>query len=255
MKRKHTLIVGGTRGIGRVLVKSLTEEGHIISVIGRRSPSDDDKKIKNVHYWVLDLLVWNRVSRALDEIIDKRGKLDNLVFLQRYKGKEDNWKGEIDVSLTATRRIIDYTINKFDNKDESSIVIISSIAGHFIAEEQPLSYHIAKAGINQMVRYYAVKLGPKGIRINCISSGTIVKDESRLYHLINRKLHNLYKKIIPLKRMATSKDIANTVSFLCSQKASFITGQNIIVDGGASLQMHESLARKLASFSTIKGKR
>ena len=256
MTKKHTLIVGGTRGIGRALVRFLAENGHFVSVIGRRAPSASDKKIKNTCYWSLDLLNHSNVSKALAEIINQNGKLNNLIFFQRYKGKANDLKGEIGVSLTATKKIIEYLNDKFAETYEKSIVIVSSLASNFIAEEQPLSYHIAKAGINQMVRYYAVKLGPKGIRVNCVSTGTVIKEESKLFYLLNIKLHNLYKKITPLRRMATSNDIVNVISFLCSQKASFITGQNIVVDGGVSLQMHESLARKLTSLNIIKkGKR
>lgn len=252
MTKKHTLVVGGTRGIGRALVRFLAENGHFVSVIGRRAPSVSDKKIKNTHYWILDLLNHSNVSKALVEIINRNRRLNNIIFFQRYKGKADDWKGEIGVSLTATKKIIEYLKDKFVDTNEKSVVIVSSVASNLIAEEQPLSYHIAKAGINQMVRYYAVKLGPKGIRVNCVSSGTVIKYESKLFYLLNIKLHNLYKKITPLRRMATSRDIVNAVSFLCSQKASFITGQNIVVDGGVSLQMHESLARKLTSFDVIK---
>ena len=252
MDKKHTLVIGGTMGLGRALVKSWVERDHIISVIGRNFPLVSDENIKNVYYLVLDLLDGNSISKTLANIIDENGKLNNLVFFQRYRGDGDDWSGEIDVSVTSTKIIIEYLKDKFDDKNGSSIVMISSMAGNFIAEEQPLSYHVAKAAINQMARYYAVKLGPRGIRVNCISSGTVIKDESKTFYLSNVKLHNLYNEITPLRRMATSKDIVNAVSFLCSQKSSFITGQNIVVDGGVSLQMHESFARKLADLNVTK---
>lgn len=245
MKKNHTLIVGGTRGIGRAIAKSLAKNGHIMSVIGRRPPIPTDNKIPNIHYWILDLLDWNAVSNALTEIIDKNGKLNNLIFCQRYKGEGDKWAGEIDVSITVTKKIIESLAGKFNDASSSSIVVISSIAGNFIAQEQPLSYHIAKASINQMVRYYAVTLGHRGIRVNCVSPCTILKEESREFYLQNKKLINLYKKITPLGRMGTSEEIADVVTFLCSPNSSFITGQNIIVDGGIGLHGHESLARRL----------
>lgn len=251
MKKKHTLIVGGTRGIGRALVKTLAEQGHAVSVIGKRSPLKSDKNIPNVSYWILDLLDKDSLLRALTEIINQNGKLNNLIFFQRYRGEGDDWTGEIEVSLTATKDIIELLADKFDDANGNSIIIISSIASHFVAEEQPLSYHTAKAGLNQMVRYYAVALGPKGIRVNCVSPGTVLKDESKEFYLKNKQLHNLYKRITPLGRMGTSEDIAHAVEFLCSPKASFITGQNIVVDGGVSLQGHESLARKLTSLNNL----
>lgn len=251
MKKKHFLVIGGTRGIGRALVRTLAEESHVLSVIGRRRASEADRRIPDVHYWLVDLSDRERLSVVLAEIIRQNGKLSNLVFFQRYRGEGDDWIGEIQTSLTATKNIIERLVDEFDDTNENSIVIVSSIAGHFIAEEQPLSYHVAKAGLNQMVRYYAVALGPKGIRVNCVSPGTVLKDESRDFYLQNEQVYNLYRRIIPLGRMGTSEEIAHVIAFLCSPKASFMTGQNIVVDGGLSLQSHESLARKLTSLNHV----
>src|SRR3989338_2328350 len=131
MKKKHTLIVGGTRGIGRALVKTLAEQGHAVSVIGKRSPLKSDKNIPNVSYWILDLLDKDSLLRALTEIINQNGKLNNLIFFQRYSGEGDDWTGEIEVSLTATNDIIELLADKFDDANGNSIIIISSIASHF----------------------------------------------------------------------------------------------------------------------------
>ncbi len=223
----------------------MAEENHVLSVIGRRPPVETDRHIPNVHYWTVDLLDSERFSTVLTDIIRQNGKLNYLVFLQRYRGEGDSWRGEIEVSLTASKNTIERLADEFDGSDENSIVLVSSLAGHFVAEEQPLSYHLAKAGINQMVRYYAFVLGPKGIRVNCVSSGAVLKEESKDYYLQNKQIYNLYKRIIPLGRMVTSEDIAHVIAFLCSPKASLMTGQNLVVDGGVSLQGQESLARKL----------
>jgi NAD(P)-dependent dehydrogenase (short-subunit alcohol dehydrogenase family) len=252
MKKKHSLVVGGTRGIGRILVKKLAQECQTVSVIGRRAPSETDlHNIANVYYSVVDLLDREHLYQILADIISQNGKLSNVIFCQRYKGEKDDWTKQIEVSLTATKNVIDSLKNLFIDEGEKSIVIVSSAAGHFIAEEQPLSYHVAKAGINQMVRFYAVALGDRGIRVNCVSSGAVIKEESKEFYHQNEELHSLYKKITPLGRMATSEDIANVVEFLCSSKASFITGQNIVVDGGISLQWHESLARQLTPLNNL----
>ena len=245
MMKRHTLVVGGTRGIGHDVVRILAENRHKLSVIGRHIPSEKENKIKTAAYWALDLLNQNALSKALSEIVEKNGKISNIVFLQRYRGKEDNWKGELEVSITTTKNIIERLADKFDDSRSNSIIIVSSLAACFIVNDQPLSYHIAKAGLNQIAKYYAVNLAEKGIRVNCISPSAVMKKESKDFYLKNEKLHNLYKKITPLGRMCTPEDAAHLVEFLCSPKSSFITGQNIIIDGGISLQGHESLARKL----------
>lgn len=250
-EKKHILIVGGTRGMGRALVKSFAEEGHTLSVIGRRQPSEADRQILGVCYWTVDLLNQEQLSQSLTEIISQNGKLTNLVFFQQYRGEGDEWEGEIETSLTATKNVIEALAGEFDDSIEKSIVIVSSVAGQYIAQEQPLSYHVAKAGINQMVRFYAVTLGSQGIRVNSVASGTMLKEESKHFYFQNEELHNLYKSIIPLGRMGTSEELANAIAFLCSPKSSFITGQTIVVDGGISLQWHESLARKLTPMSNL----
>lgn len=248
MNKKHTLVIGGTRGTGRIIVKTLAEENHIVSVVGRRPAPLLDTKIPNVYYWLTNIADRQHLSKTIKEIIKQNGKLSHLVFCQRFRDHGDSWQGELETSLTATKNIIELTSDDFDKNGGRSIVIISSVASHLVGLEQPVSYHVAKAGINALVRFFAVVLGPKGIRINSISPSTVLKDESKQFYLKNKNLQKLYKQIIPLGRMGTANEIANVVSFLISPKSSFITGQDIIVDGGLSLHSQESLSRKLTSL-------
>jgi len=247
----HTLIVGGTRGIGRALVRTLLDEHHTVSVIGRRPASEADRRLSSVSYWLVNLANHEQLSAALGEIVQKNGKLNNLIFVQRYRGEGNDWTGEIDITLTATKFVIDRVVGEFSETDENAIVIVSSVASHFIVSEQPVSYHIAKASLDQMVRYYAVVLGPRGIRVNGVAPGTVLKDESKDFYLKNEEVLKVYKGITPLGRMGTSTDVTQVIAFLCSHNASFVTGQTIVVDGGVSLQGHESLARQLTSLSHL----
>lgn len=242
MKKKHILVIGGTHGIGREVVLSLLNNGHTVSVVGRHIPSYSHAR---VHYWTIDLSQTASLSRSILNIIAKDGKISHLIFCQRFRGEGDNWTGEFSVSLTATKIIIDTLIPYFDRTPERSIAIIASLASFLVGHEQPVGYHIGKAGLVHLMRYYAVVLGPKGIRVNCVSPCTILKDESKKFYLENTKLQKLYKQIIPLGRMGTAKEIANVLLFLCSRESSFITGQNIIADGGLALTSQERLARDL----------
>ena len=117
-----------------------------------------------------------------------------------------------------------------------------------MGEGQALGYHVAKAGLNQMMRYYAVNLGRKGIRVNAVTPFTFLKEESRDFYMKNQALHDLYRKITPLGRMATAEDSARVIAFLCSPGAGFVNGQNIYVDGGLSLVWPETLARNLSGL-------
>jgi 3-oxoacyl-[acyl-carrier protein] reductase len=246
MKKQHSLIIGGTRGTGRALAKLFAANGHVVSVIGRRAPTESDKSIPNIRHWVVDLLDKTQLETALSEVLQTNGKLSSLTFLQRYRGQGDNWAGEIETSLTATKQIIERLANEFD--DGGAIVLVSSIIGQFVVPGQPVSYHVAKAAIDHMVRYYAVTLGPKGIRVNGVSPASIIKEESREFYLKNEKLLDLFKKIVPLGRIGTAEEVAQVIAFLCSPQASIVTGQNIVADGGMTLQSQESLTRSLSSL-------
>jgi NAD(P)-dependent dehydrogenase (short-subunit alcohol dehydrogenase family) len=242
---KHTLVVGGTKGIGGTFVDQLAlEENSLLSVIARQTIKRHHKN-DNVRYWPVDLMKPEDIPGVLEKIVNHAGPISSLVFFQRYRGDDDDWEGEIAVSLTATKTIIDLLAERFSEHGERAIVLVSSIAGFYIADEQPLSYHVGKAGINQMVRYYAVTLGHKGIRINSVSFATIIKERSREFFSQNRSLRERYQRMTPLGRMGTAEEVAEVIKFLCSSKASFITGQNVIVDGGLSVQAHESLMHKV----------
>jgi len=244
--KTHSLMIGGTRGVGRELARLFAEDGHVVSVIGRRAPSEGDQTREGVHFWTLDVANAAALTSALNEIVAKNGRLNNLVFLQRFKGEGDKWAGEIEISLSVTKSVVESVADKFSDTGEKSIVVVSSIADQFVSEGQPVGYHVAKAGLFQLVCYYAVVLGPKGIRVNCVSPCTLVKDENRDFYSKNKPLLDLFQKTIPLGRMGTAVESANVIAFLCSPKASFVTGQRITVDGGVSLVSQEALARKLS---------
>ena len=244
----HAIILGGTRGLGREVARLLGDGGHKISVIGRRQPEQADRGFRNVKHWIADLGSGGSLKATLDEIVKERGDPNYLVFCQRYRGNEDPWTGEIEVSLSLTRAVIELMQDRFEAAGDKAIVMVSSVFGDFVGEGQGVSYHVGKAGINQLMRYYAVNLGRKGIRVNAVTPFTFLKEESRDFYLKNEPLHDLYAKITPLGRMGTSADSAQVIAFLCSPQSGFINGQNIYVDGGLSLVWPETLARKLTAL-------
>jgi NAD(P)-dependent dehydrogenase (short-subunit alcohol dehydrogenase family) len=240
----HTLVVGGTRGIGRAAVRLLASAGHRLSVVGRRAPSSP---IEGARYWAADLQDKEATRRALDEVTAS-APLSHLVCLQRFRGEGDAWEGEIDVTLRATRDVVEQLADRFGGPGTNAIVLVGSVIGHEVIDSQPLGYHVAKAGLEHMVRYYAVKLGPRGIRVNGLTPCTVVKDESRDFYAGNEPLQAMYRSLIPLGRMGEADDVARAIAMLCGPAASFITGQNIVVDGGLSLVWPETLARRLSGI-------
>ncbi len=244
----HSVIVGGTRGLGRELVRLFSEQGRTVSVIGRRPPGENDRSLPGTHFWTADLSDERELRRVLDEVVARHGKLNALVSLQRFKGDGDPWTGEFATSLTATKLVIERLAGDFCEEGDKAIVLVGSVVGRFIAGGQPVGYHVAKAALCQMARYYAVELGPRGIRVNCVSPCTFVKEENAGFYKGNDALHGLFKHIIPLGRMGTARDSADVIAFLCGPQASFVTGQEIVVDGGVSLLSQEALARKVTGL-------
>jgi 3-oxoacyl-[acyl-carrier protein] reductase len=243
-RKSHALMIGATSGIGRALARAFLREGKVVSVIGRRSASKVTRDLRAAQYWALDVCDPEQLRAGLKEIRRENGRFTHLICFQRYRGNEDHWQGELETSLSATKRIVEFACDNFDGAKENSIVFVGSVASQFVAEEQPVGYHAAKAALIGMTRYYAVVLGPRGIRVNCVSPGTVLKDESKDFYLQNKMLLRLYYELTPLRRMGLADEVAAVIRFFCSPDASFVTGQNLVVDGGVSVQSHESLARR-----------
>lgn len=242
---KHYLVIGGTRGGGKQLVNMLlTDENCRVSVFGRNPEFKSGRD--NLQEYAVDVTNYEQVCATIKAAVANFGDIFATVFMQRNRSKTDKFDKDIQVAVTATKIIIDFlTSEELLHKPDSSIVMISSIADNYIAEEQPAGYHVAKAGLVQLARYYALKLGKYGIRVNSISPCVVLKAEASEFYKSNKSLVDRYKKFIPLGRMGSPDDIANAIIFLTSPKASYITGQNLVVDGGLTLRSHESLIRDI----------
>lgn len=243
--QKHSIVFGGTRGIGRVLANGLREKGQRVTVLGRSAPSPMAPLDPGDHI-ACDLSDLTSLQKALDEIKRDRPAVNYLVFCQRWRGQGDSWQGELNTSLYATKLAIESLSDSFAEGEDTSIVLVSSVVSRFVAVDQPLSYNLAKAAMVQLAQYFAVTLGPRQIRVNVVSPGATIKPESEKFYAAQAGLHALYETASPLGRLGTARDVANVIEFLCCPASSFVTGQNLFVDGGVSLQSQESLGRRIA---------
>jgi len=236
---KNSIIVGGSRGSGLVICEKLKKRGDNICVLSRKN---HNSQIEHIPFDLLD----ENINNNCMKIIDNMSPIDNLIFCQKNRTGVEDYKYEFDLNVHAVKNMIDALQDNFSNS--ASIVAIGSPAGQTIVSEQPLAYHASKAALEQLVKFYAVKLGPLGVRVNCLLPGTLIKKENKEFYENDLDLKLLFKKIIPLSRQGTSEDLANVVDFLCSQQSSFITGQFIYVDGGISLHGQESLSRMIGGI-------
>ena len=241
MNQKHTLVVGGTRGLGREFVRYFRSKGHVVSVVSRNLPKT--KVDNSVFYFRADISKERPLLAALKQCVAKAGPLDTVVLAQRYRG-DDVWNGEFSTTLGATRNTIEFAKNHFHAAGSKAVLVISSVAGRYFIDDQPVGYHMSKAALEQLVRYYAVELGPKGIRVNGVAPCAFVKEESRDFYMKNKKIQAFYRSIAPLKRMVTTQDITYLGGAL-SHPDCYVTGQVIVMDGGISLLWPEAAAKRV----------
>lgn len=249
MSAPHAVVVGGTRGLGLVVVDRFLARGCNVTVISR-SPSARHARQVGVAHLVADLEREESYDGIWARARDSFGPISYLVLCQRFRGSGDPWEGELRVGLTASKQLIEGFAGHFADAGDRAIGVVSSVYAQYVGSSQPIGYHVVKAGLNEMVRYYAATLGQRGIRVNAIMPLTYLKAESRQFYEGNAGLMDLYRKLIPLQRMGTSDDSANALSFLCSEQASFINGQSLLIDGGVSVLWPEEVAK---SFAGIKG--
>lgn len=230
-----TVVVGGTRGIGKVIAEQLSARGDDVYTMSRRELNLDTHISFDLSSEDFD---------SLTQLLEV--DIDYLVFAQRYRGSE--WNQQFAVMV----RGIEGTLKALQSrlKDNASVVILSSQASQSVFDDQPAHYHSSRASLEALARYYAVDYGKRGIRCNCVLPATVVKPENSMAFANNSGLRSRIEQITPLGRVGTAQDIANVVEFLCSDKSSFITGSSFLVDGGLSLISQESLARTLLGSPT-----
>jgi NAD(P)-dependent dehydrogenase (short-subunit alcohol dehydrogenase family) len=252
---KVVLITGGIRGIGKAIAHSFARQGGTVVVCdvnekdGINVESEFQKTGLPVHFLPADLSQRGAPREAVDRVVQEYGRLDVLVNNARsgrrtsmLEEDEDSWEEGISVTLRAAFFASQEAVRHMSQKDGGRIVNICSVAAYLTSNEAPI-YHIAKAGMVQMTRYFAAHAGKFGISVNAVAPGFIIQDEhgARFNDENNRHYRKIAEFSHPLGHTGRSDDVSRAVLFLCSEEASFITGQTIVVDGGLTLQEQSTL--------------
>jgi len=244
---QHAVVVGGTRGLGLVVVERFLARGCNVTVISR-TPSSHHAGNARIRHLAVDLERSESVDGVWTRACERFGAISYLVLCQRFRGTGDPWEGELRVGLAASKQLIEGFSEHFIEHGDRAIGVVSSVYAQYVGSSQPVGYHVVKGGLNAMVRHYAATLGRRGVRVNAIMPLTYLKRESRAFYEQNEKLMDTYRRLVPLGRLGTAEESADALDFLCSPRASFITGQCLFLDGGVSTVWQEEVAKSFAGL-------
>ncbi len=236
-KDKKILITGATGGIGKALVKKfLSLDGKVLATgtkiekleaLKKEFPKVNTLKFDISDHPKIEEFIENVSSQlsGLDILVNNAGiNIDNLSL----RMKDEEWKKVIDVNLGSTFFLCKYGIKKMLKNKYGRVVNITSIVGHTGNLGQS-NYSASKAGIIAMSKSLAIEYAKKNITINCVSPGFI---QSKMTDNIVESIKAVLTSRIPMSKLGTGEDVSNTVAFLSSDAASYITGETIHVNGG-----------------------
>ena len=236
-KNKKILVTGATGGIGKALVqKFVSLEGNVLATGTKTEKLDSLKKeFPSINVLKFDISDHSKIEEfienvssqlvGLDILVNNAGiNMDNLSL----RMKDDEWKKVIDLNLGSTFFLCKYGIKKMLKNKYGRIVNITSVVGHTGNLGQS-NYAASKAAIIGMSKSLAIEYAKKNITINCVSPGFI---QSKMTDGIVESIKAVLTSRIPMAKLGKGEDVANTVAFLSSDAASYITGETIHVNGG-----------------------
>ncbi len=237
LKNKVAIITGGTRGIGRAIVKELAKEGCKIAftfkknrVLAAKIEKETKGKAKG---FCVDIKNFAAMKKFVSDVKNKFKRLDILVNnagITRDKSlmmmEQGDWSEVIDTNLTGAFNASKACIVTFMKQKSGNIVNIASLSG-IVGIPGQTNYAASKAGLLGFTRALAKEVGPYNVRVNAVAPGFIQTDMSK-----NLKDKEKMLSSIPLRKFGTANEVAQVVLFLVSDRSAYITGQTIVIDGG-----------------------
>ena len=236
-KDKKVLITGATGGIGHALVKKFVSLNASVLATGTKNEKLDSlkKEFPNINILKFDISDHTKIEEFIENVhaqlvgfdilINNAGiNKDNLSL----RMKEDEWQKVIDINLGSTFLLCKSAIKKMLKNKYGRIINITSIVGH-TGNLGQANYAASKAGIIGMTKSLAIEYAKKNITLNCVSPGFI---KTNMTENILENVKAMLTSRIPMAKLGSGEDVANSVAFLSSEAASYITGETIHVNGG-----------------------
>ncbi|TLS35864.1 SDR family NAD(P)-dependent oxidoreductase [Pseudalkalibacillus caeni] len=245
LKGKSAIITGGASGIGEYTVRDMVKEGANVLIadindeMGEKLAAELNTEQTNVIYQHVDVSNEQDIEAMVNRAVNEFGKLD-IIFSNAGIGAMspttdlpyEEWKKVISINLDGVFLCAKHAIKAMQQSGGGSVINCASILGH-VGQAATASYTAAKGGVVNLTRALAVEYAKENIRVNAVCPGYI---ETPLLNELDEAMKNHLISLHPMGRLGKPEEIAKAVTFLASEDASFVTGANLLVDGGYTAQ-------------------
>jgi len=249
LENKVALVTGGGSGIGRACALAFAREGAkvVVADVMERGGKETVQMIKEAGgesiFVKTDVSKTDDVEALVKRTVDTYGRLDCAINNAGIEGimaqtadyTEENWERVININLKGVWLCMKYEIPEMQKQGGGAIVNMASVAGLVGFQEMP-AYCASKGGIIQLTKVAALEYAKAGIRVNAVCPGVIRTPMVERVTGGNPEAEAQFAAMEPIGRMGTPEEIAESVVWLCSDAASFVTGHPMVVDGGLVAQ-------------------
>jgi 3-oxoacyl-[acyl-carrier protein] reductase len=239
---KTALVTGGAKGIGAATARRLAEEGATVVVADfDEATAQETAKAIGGHAVRCDVTKRDDVETAVETAVKEGGSLDILVTCAGiirdnllFKMTDDDWDAVIDTHLKGSFYAVRAAQKHMVEQKSGKMVLISSTSA--LGNRGQTNYSTAKAGLQGMTKTLAIELGPYNVNVNCVAPGFIAtamtQQTAERMGVPFDKFREAASENVPLRRVGEPEDVAGTIAYLCSDDASYVSGQVIYVRGG-----------------------
>lgn len=237
MEKKIAIVTGGTSGIGLATCNALANEGYVVYAAARHEVKFEKE---GIIYHYVDVTDSDSCKKLFDDVVEAHGRIDVLVAdagitadALTVKMTDEQFDKVIDVNVKGIFNIVKYVGPYMEKQGRGSIINVSSVVGEQGNIGQ-VNYSASKGAIISMTKTWAKEFSRKGanVRVNAIAPGYIM---TKMMDTVPQDLLERFSSQTMLKRLGKPEEIADVIAFLASDKASYITGTVIDVNGGMRL--------------------